>query len=147
MHWYQPLDQRILAWRHWRQSLPQELEPCLLEIQRWWCASPWRKVSKLSDDISQWPTPWTLFDNMSYCDGMRALGMFYTLCLIPHLRALGPEIWVMYTPDGERAVIAVLDQKKYVLNFDPRSVVNIQNLPGEFQQVLKYHPRDFKTLE
>ena len=147
MHWYQPLDQRILAWRHWRQSLPQELEPCLLEIQRWWCASPWRKVSKLSDDISQWPTPWTLFDNMSYCDGMRALGMFYTLCLIPHLRALGPEIWVMYTPDGERAVIAVLDQKKYVLNLDPSSVVNIQHLAGECQQVLKYRPEDFRKLE
>ena len=147
MHWYQPLDQRILEWRHWRRSLPTDLAPCLLEIQNWWRTSPWRKVSQLSDDISQWPTPWTLFDNMSYCDGKRALGMFYTMCLIPQLRALKPEIWIMYTAQGERAVIAVLDQGKYVLNFASDKIVNIQNLGDEFQQVLKYYPEDFKTLE
>lgn len=147
MNWYQPLDKRILDWRHWRLALPTDLEPCLLEIQQWWRSNPCRKVTKLEDDISQWPTPWTIFDNFSYCDGLRSLGMFYTMCLVPHLRALNPEIWIMYTSVGERVIIAVLDQGKYVLNFAEDKIVNIQSVNNEFQQVLKYLPEDFKTLE
>lgn len=147
MSWYQPLDQRILEWRRWRINLPADTEPCLNEIQQWWQSSPWRKNTKLTDDINHWPTPWTIFDNLSYCDGLRALGMFYTVCLIPRLRALNPEIWIMYSPQGERMVITVLDNGRHILNLSPGVACDCQTIKAEFPQIIKYCPQDFKTLE
>jgi hypothetical protein len=148
MNWYQPLEERIRCWRQWRQQLPQDLEASLLQIQSWWMQAPWRKNTKLTDDHLTWPTPWSLFDTHSYCDHMRALGMFYTLCLVPDLRKHGPELWIFYDDQGTRQVRAVLDQGKYALNASVDQIVNMSAVATEPEthQLSRYYPQDFKAL-
>ena len=147
MNWYQPLDKRILEWRRWRLQLPEDIPAAMLGIQEFWNTAPIKKVTNLTDDQAMWPSPWALFDTQSYCGHLRALGMFYTLCLVPRFRQLNPEIWILYNTVGERMVIAVADQGQYVLNFHPIHVVNIQSVTAEPQQIIKFYPEDFKKLE
>jgi hypothetical protein len=147
MNWYQPIEQRILCWRRWRQSLDTDnIEICAQHIQDFWYSSPWRKNSKLSDQPETWPDPWQLFNTMSYCERMRALGMFYTVSLIPQLRLLNPELHLLYDSVGERFTTVSLDSGRCVLNFSTLTVINNQSIGAEYQLLSRYYPTDFKSL-
>ena len=146
MHWYQPIEQRIIDWRKFRQSLTGDDIPSdLLAVQQFWYTSPWRKLSQLREDHNSWPTPWNLLESMSYCDLARALGMFYTIKLSPALGHLDANLVIL---DGvaDRASIVEIDQGKYILNFNPDKLVNTSCISSEYCQRRVYTPNDFKTL-
>lgn len=147
MNWYQPQDKLILDWRHWRTALPQDPADALLEIQNFWYSAPWRKNSRVSDDAVTWPSPWQLFNNISYCERLRALGMFYTICLTPPLRALNPMLILNYDSVGDRVTSVIVDGGRWILNVDPGKLVNTASISKEYQQLYKYLPQDFTTLE
>jgi hypothetical protein len=146
MFWYEPIEQKIVQWRRWRQTLPVEIDPCLAQIQQFWHTTPTRTVSKLSDAMETWPDPWQLFNNLSYCERSRALGMFYTVCLTPQCAQLKPELHLMYDSVGERFTIVSLDSGRYILNFNSQTVVNTQSISAEYQLLTRYYPTDFKSL-
>lgn len=146
MFWFDPIEQKIVQWRRWRQTLPTDVPECLDQVQKFWYTSPLRKVSKLTDSPDTWPDPWQLFDNMSYCERMRALGMFYSVCLIPNCLLLKPELHLMYDSVGDRFTIVTLNSGKYVLNFNPQTVVNTESISTEYQLLSRYYPTDFKSL-
>ena len=147
MNWFDPIEQRIVNWRRWRQTLSSvNSADSLLDVQNFWYSAPLRKVSKLNDQIETWPDPWRLLDNMSYCERMKALGMFYTTALVPHLLLLKPELHLMYDSVGDRFTVVSLDSGRYVLNFNPNSVVNTQSINTEYQILARYYPTDFKSL-
>lgn len=149
MHWYAPIEQKILTWRKFRQDLQTEpeLEQALVQVQQWWLTAPVRRVSLLNDDASRWPSPWQLFDNLSYCDLSRALGMFYTCALCPVIRQHPLQLRILYNPAGERVSIVDLDQGKYILNFNEFSLVNTDSISSEYQPSAVFVPQDFRTLE
>jgi len=146
MFWFEPIEQKIIHWRRWRKNLPADVELCLDQVQQFWYSAPTRKLSKLTDSLESWPDPWQLFDNMSYCERTKALGMFYTVCLLPHCVQLKPELHLMYDSVGDRFTIVSLDLGRYILNFNPQTVVNTQSISAEYQLLTRYYPSDFKSL-
>ena len=149
MHWYAPIEQKILTWRKFRQDLQTEpdLEQALVQVQHWWLTAPTRKVSLLNDDHNRWPSPWQLFDNLSYCDLSKALGMFYTCALCPAIKQHLIRLRIMYNPGGERVSIVDADDGKYILNFNEQRLVNTNSISSEYQSSAVFVPQDFRTLE
>lgn len=149
MYWYAPIEQKILTWRKFRQTLQAEknLAEALIQVQQWWLAAPTRKVSLLNADHSRWPSPWQLFDNLSYCDLSKALGMFYTCALCPEIKQYPIRLQIMYNLAGERVSIVDLDDGKYILNFNEQRLVNTDSISTEYQSSAVFTPQDFRTLE
>ena len=145
MFWYQPIEQRIIHWRNWRKNLPADIPSSLQIIQEFWNSAPSRTNSRLSDSAESWPDPWRLFDNLSYCERLKALGMFYTVCLTSQFATLNPELQLMYDSVGDRFTLISLDSGNYILNFIPHTVVNTQSISSEYQLLARYRPTDFKS--
>lgn len=143
MHWFQPLEQRILDWRKWRCSLSNDLQQSAQEIISFWSSSPLRKVSKLSDDPKDWPDPWKLFDSNSYCELMRGLGAFYSLCLHPELAKSNPTLYILYDDIGQRRTVVSLGDIVigYIDDTDLTKILNTHQLLG------KYTAEDFDFLK
>lgn len=149
MNWYAPIEQKILTWRKFRQTLQAEkdLDSALLQVQQWWLTSPIRTVSLLTDEHTRWPSPWQLFDNLSYCDLTRALGMFYTCALCPEIKQYPIRLRIMYNAAGERLSIVDISDGKYILNFNEHKLVNTNSISSEYQPTVVFIPQDFRTLE
>jgi len=145
MNWYQDVELRITEWRKFRNEL-QSTED-LIDVQKLWYSAPYKKVSPLLDENDNWPTPWTIFNNMSYCDLAKALGMFYTIALAPKLSKLPLQLNLMHTFEGERICVVSVDNGKFVLNFNKEKIINTSMISDEYQLTTKYVKTDFKLLK
>ena len=124
--WFeQPLDDRIIAWREWRNGLENlSVEQALEEVASTWAKVPTVLHYLAPDQIDEWPNPWQLITDNVYCDLGICLGMYYTLALIekPKIQDLqlkiyqGTEGWIN---------LSSIDQGKYVLNYNHGTVVNM----------------------
>lgn len=121
MIWPATFDQRLSAWYHLRQTaqnLPalQALE----SINTWWFNCPWQPYYLHWDDQPSWPDPWELLSDNIYCEVARGLGILYTISLLD--RADLASASLVLTANGHNLVL--VDQTKYILNWDPDTVVN-----------------------
>lgn len=134
---------RILKWREWRNSLvPLTLDECLKEVAINWAKAPLINHYLTPDDINEWPDPWQLINDNIYCDLSIALGMFYSiaLCDNPHISD-NIRIEIYKTSDGWINLCSI-DQGLYMLNWTPRSVVNISTLPNLGNSIFVYSKID-----
>jgi hypothetical protein len=67
-----------------------------------------------------WPDPWQLLSDNVYCDLARALGILYTISLLDRADMADAEL--VLTEDGDNLVQVA--KEKYILNWNPDSVVN-----------------------
>ena len=114
---------RLKKWVELRTHLSSdvELKQKCIEIDRFWQQAPSVDHYLHTDFIHEWPSPWQLINDNSYCYYARALGMIYTLIL---LGTKNLEL-VDATDDNSNDVVLVLvDNAKYVLNYWPETVVN-----------------------
>jgi hypothetical protein len=123
--WFeQPVDDRILAWRKWRnslESLPEEdVIKCVAET---WARVPTVLHYLVPDQVNNWPNPWQLITDNVYCDLGICLGMYYTLVLIESPKITNLTIQIYRTPEGWLNLSSV-DYGKYVLNYNHGAVVN-----------------------
>jgi hypothetical protein len=119
--WPVTFDVRLASWNQLRDhvhSLP--LEIALVEINRWWFATPWRPYYLHWDDQPNWPDPWQLLSDDVYCDLARALGILYTISLLDRADMVDAEL--VLTDDGSNLVLVA--KEKYILNWSPDTVVN-----------------------
>ena len=122
---------RILKWREWRLTLTDyTLDECLNEVAITWSKAPLVNHYLLPDMIEEWPDPWNLINDNIYCDLSIALGMFYSLLLCdnPYVNKDKMRIEI-YKLKDEWINLCSIDQGLYMLNYSPRSVVNISTLP------------------
>jgi hypothetical protein len=134
---------RILKWREWRNSLALlTLDECLKEVAVAWAKAPLVNHYLTPDDINEWPDPWQLINDNIYCDLSIALGMFYsiTLCDNPHISD-NVRIEIYKSVDGWINLCSI-DQGLYMLNWEPRSVVNISTLPNLGNSIFVYSKID-----
>jgi hypothetical protein len=143
-NWYTDPETKVIEWRRFRNSL-QGVDD-LIDVQKFWYSAPYKKVSQLHDENDSWPTPWTLFNNMSYCDLSKALGMFYTISLAPKLSKLPLQLNLMHTFEGERICVVSVDNGKYILNFNKEKIINTNNIDDEWQLTSKFVKTDFPLL-
>jgi hypothetical protein len=93
---------------------------CLLTINQWWFNSPWTPYHLHWEDRGQWPDPWQLLQDNLFCPLARALGIMYTITLIDRAD-INDAVLVDLHDDN----LVLVDQKKYILNWDRDQIVNI----------------------
>jgi hypothetical protein len=94
-----------------------------IEIDRFWQRVPLQNHYLHPDFIHEWPTPWQLISDNTYCYYARALGMIYTLLLLGN-----KDIALVEAKDdnSNEVVLVLVDNAKYVLNYWPDTIVNNQ---------------------
>ena len=121
--WFPDYDRRLASWLDLRahsKDLPLEL--ALGAINHWWRQSPWQPYYLHWDDRATWPNPWQLLADNVYCDLARALGMLYTKHLVDRLDCTDAIL-----AETDRGNLVQIQQAKYVLNWWPDRIVNIQS--------------------
>jgi hypothetical protein len=114
---------RLREWFKLKENLNgQDLSTICVEVDRFWQRVPISSYYLHPDDIEDWPNPWELINYNNYCYYARALGMVYTLLLL----GIKDVDFVEALDDNKEHVVLVLvDNAKYVLNYWPESVLNI----------------------
>lgn len=123
--WFdKPIDDRIIAWREWRNGLENlPLETVLNEVASAWSRAPTVLHYLAPDQVNNWPNPWQLITDNIYCNLSVCLGMYYTLALIESPNLTNLTLQIYRTPEGWLNLSSVA-QGKYVLNYNHGVVVN-----------------------
>lgn len=115
-------ESRIQSWYDLRTrvtNLPIQ-EQCV-EIDKWWQKAPLVNHHLHLLDSENWPNPWELLAENTYCEVARALGMCYTLLL------LGIDDFQIVEASnelGDDVVLVLVDHAKYILNYWPDTVLS-----------------------
>ena len=125
--WLPTFAQRLDSWSQLRvQAAQVDSESALHLINAWWFRTPWRAYHLHWDDQPTWPDPWQLLSDNMYCGLARGLGIMYTIAMLDHL-----EMQDSCLVDTDSDNLVLVAQKKYILNWGPEQVLNID--PGPYK--------------
>jgi hypothetical protein len=133
--WPQTFDARLACWTFLReqcQNMP--VERALARINDWWFRTPWQPYYLHWDDQTSWPDPWQLLNDNVYCEVARGLGILYTITLLDRADMTPADL--ILTEEGHNLV--QVGQTKYILNWEPDSIVNTFQTVKIKQQYQKY---------
>ena len=123
--WARTFDARLASWNQLRSAVAtMPVDQCLNNINAWWFDSPWRAYHLHWDDQPAWPDPWQLLDDNLFCGLARGLGMLYTITLLDR-----PDIQDAELIDTGSDNLVLVEQKKYILNWDRDQLLNINLAP------------------
>ena len=115
-------DTRLYDWRQLRLDIQDlDLQTKCVEIDKWWQRAPLVNHYLHPDFVDDWPDPWDLLVENTYCTLARGLGMVYTLS------ALGVhsiELVEAKDYNKEDVYLVLVDKSKYILNYWPDTVLN-----------------------
>ena len=115
-------ETRLRSWYDLRNQIEQsDIENKCVEIDKWWQNAPLVNHHLHILDSENWPDPWQLLVENTYCEVARALGICYTLLL---LDVSDVEIAEATDNTGNDTIIVLVDNAKYILNYWPNTVVN-----------------------
>jgi len=115
-------EARLQDWFKLRASVINlPLEQQCITIDEWWQRAPLVTHHLHPHDMDNWPNPWELLSENTYCEVARALGMCYTLLL---LGIDDIEIVEATNESGEDVVLVLVDNAKYILNYWPDTVLS-----------------------
>jgi hypothetical protein len=115
-------ETRLRSWVDLRNKLLRlPINQQAVEIDRFWQRVPTQHHYLHTDFIKDWPNPWQLLSDNTYCNYARGLGMIYTLLLLGN-----KDIDLVDAKDdnSNEVVLVLVDDAKYVLNYWPDTVVN-----------------------
>lgn len=122
--WLDTYDARLRAWANLRDSDVSDPD-FLAAANQFWCMAPMVNRDIHWQDQPNWPTAWELLDFSGYSELAKCLGIAYTIvCSDRQHLVEGSEIALLAQPHTEAHLVLVQD-RKYVLNWEPRSIVNI----------------------
>jgi hypothetical protein len=117
-------DTRLAEWYDLRKSLQEsDLENICIEVDKFWQQCPLNNYYLHPHDIKDWPNPWQLLHDNTYCYYSRGLGIVYTLLL---LGIKDVDFFSAKDYNEVDVVLATVDNAKYVMNYWPNSVVNTE---------------------
>lgn len=122
-------ESRLKNWVNLRSSIQEFscIEQCI-KIDNFWQSSPIITHYLHPDFIKDWPNPWQLISDNTFCYYARALGMIYTLILVGNTDI---ELIEAKDDNNNEVVLVLVDNAKYVMNYWPNTVVN--NLITDFK--------------
>jgi diadenosine tetraphosphatase ApaH/serine/threonine PP2A family protein phosphatase len=115
-------EARLQDWFQLRTSVTSlPIEQQCVTIDEWWQQCPLVTHHLHPQDIDNWPDPWELLSENTYCEVARALGMCYTL----HLIGVNDiELVLARNNTAEDIVLVLVDNAKYILNYWPNTVIS-----------------------
>ena len=116
-------EARLQEWFQLRESVSKlTLKEQCITIDKWWQRAPLVHHYLHPHDIDNWPNPWELLSENTYCEIARALGMCYTLLL---LGINDVEMVLAKNDSNEDVVLVLVDNAKYIMNYWPDTVISI----------------------
>jgi hypothetical protein len=115
-------EARLLSWHELRNNITElPIKEKCIQIDDFWQQVPLVNHYLHSTDISNWPNPWDLLVENTYCTLARALGMCYTLHMIDI-----KDFELVEAKDnmGNELPLVLVDHAKYVLNYWPDTVIS-----------------------
>lgn len=145
--WKLKADDRVVHWRDFRKTIGAlPLEKSLEEAAKFWHTCPFVPYYLDPDRPENWPDPWTLIYDNTFCDLAKALGIIYTMSLTDH-KNLDPEIRIYDDKKtGLRYNLACFCKGKYILNLIDSEVVNIEKLDDNLN-LTKLYPATQLNIE
>lgn len=132
---------RLSEWRQLREHcIKSSLEESCVRIDDWWQQAPFITHHLHWQDQTNWPDPWTMLSENTYCHLTRALGMCYTL-LLSNIQAI--ELIHARDRQSEEHYLVLVDHAKYVLNYWPNAVLSTS--PNEFTIISSKSLESIKT--
>lgn len=123
--WPKTFADRLESWNALRnQAATADVESALTTINQWWFSTSWIPYHLHWDDQLTWPNPWQLLDDNLFCGLARGLGMLYTIALLDR-----PDIQDAELIDTGSDNLVLVNQKKYILNWDRDQLLNINLTP------------------
>lgn len=115
-------ESRLQSWAKLRFDLyDKPLDKICLEVDQFWQRVPTQQHYLHTDFIKDWPNPWQLLSDNTYCYYARALGMIYTLLLLGNRNI---DLVDAVDDNSNEVVLVLVDNAKYVLNYWPDTAVN-----------------------
>lgn len=110
---------RLQSWYNLRNQITIfDLGQQIIKIDEWWQKAPLINHYLHPSDLPNWPDPWELLVENTYCTLARGLGMCYTLLLM----GITNIEFVLATDiqGNDTSLVIVLDT--YILNYWPNTV-------------------------
>lgn len=128
-------ESRLVQWYDLRNRLKdQDLRTQCCQIDDFWQHAPLVNHYLHPIDLPNWPNPWELLVENTYCTIARGLGMCYTLLLL----GVDEIEYKLGTNDiGEDVAIVLVDNANYTLNYWPDSVISTDLKQFRFHQTLE----------
>ena len=120
-------NERLAAWKQFRDSLESSKDP-LLDVAEFWSQAPFVSPYLDPNNPDKWPDPWHLVLDLHLDDLAIALGMLYTLKLTHRFMDTCCEIHMSMLPDKKEASYLLVVDNKYVLNLEYKNVVDIEKI-------------------
>ena len=115
-------ETRLRSWVDLRNKLLRlSNSEIAVEIDRFWQTVPLTNHYLHPDFIKDWPNPWELISDNTYCYYARALGMIYTLLLLGNKNI---DLIEALDDNNNEVVLVLYDNAKYVMNYWPGTVLN-----------------------
>ena len=115
-------ETRLRSWVDLRNKLLRLSDTEIaVEIDRFWQTVPLTNHYLHPDFIKDWPNPWELISDNTYCYYARALGMIYTLLLLGNKNI---DLVEALDDNNNEVVLVLFDNAKYVMNYWPGTVLN-----------------------
>ena len=119
--WPVSFAERLESWNRLRQQCElTTVDVTVSTINRWWFLAPWTAYHLHWDDRANWPDPWQLLEDNTYCSLARGLGIMYTIAIVDR-----PDLQDTVLVEAESDNLVLTTQEKYILNWDRDTVVNI----------------------
>lgn len=121
--WQSHPEQRLIAWANLRDECKDNpnLKAIIIKIHTWWQQAPMVLRYLHTDSINEWPDPWELITENTYCSLAKCLGMCYTICMLD--RQDIKNICISEVDNND--YIVQVNNGLYTMNWNVDSVVNM----------------------
>jgi len=124
--WQSHSEKRLVAWADLRNSCKENpnLDEVITIIHDWWQQAPMVLRYLHCDLIDDWPDPWDLIAENTYCSLAKCLGMCYTIRMLA--RQDIDNICILEIDNND--YIVQVNKGLYCLNWNIDKVVNMKQL-------------------
>jgi len=128
-------NERLTAWKQFRDDLETSVRP-FEDVAELWSKAPFVSAFINPNKPESWPDPWHLILDGKFDDLAIVLGMLYTLKLTKRFADAEFEIHAN-EPKNKTLTYWLVINGKYVLNYNFKEVVTVQNLPEVTTSIIR----------
>ena len=124
--WQSHSEKRLVAWADLRNSCKENpnLDEVITIIHNWWQQAPMVLRYLHCDLVNDWPDPWDLIAENTYCSLAKCLGMCYTIRMLA--RQDIDNVCILEIDNND--YIVQVNKGLYCLNWNVDKVVNMKQL-------------------